>query len=220
MQTYFISKDLPLGLSKEEQEVLLSKISRGDSSARDIFIVSNVRLVLSLVITHFNGTLEEMQEYVSEGIIGLIRAVDTFDISKNCAFATYAIRCINNQILMYLRKNKKNTLQISLSEAICLDKNGEKFLLEEVLCEDMNVEDEVVLNEMVECMKEAFTLLPLRDRQILFLYFGLGDRRYTQREIGSMFGISRSYVCRILQDSLFDLKKAMMEIRAIQKTKK
>lgn len=222
MQTYFIENDLPECLSKEEEKRLLIQIRNGDMEARDTFIVANIRLVLSEVHGRFKCNYKIMQELVAEGIIGLIKAVDSFDVSKNYSFSTYACRCIHNEILMFIRKNNKTNLDVSLQEPLFLTESGVETVLQDTLYADINVEEECIQSQMIDRMMEVFECLPAREKQILSLYFGIekiGDC-YSQQEIADLLHISRSYVSRLISDTLAMLKKELMEPIVFQKTKK
>lgn len=218
MDGYFIEKNLPPVLSKEAQENLLLRINEGDVEAREMFIISNIRLVINRVIYYFGTLSIEKQELVAEGIVGLIKAVNTFDFSKGILFSSYATRCIDNEILMYLRKCKKLSVQVPFEEPIGNSKEGKPLILGEILCNNTNIEEEYCFRETLQESLKVFEELPEQDRYILSLYFGLnGNKRHNQQEIADICGISRSYVSRIIQKNLEKMRKQLTHEENYQK---
>ena len=201
----------PKALTKKEEEELLEKYKNGDESARDTLIERNLRLV-AYVAKKYLKENKETDDLISIGTIGLIKAVNTFDTEKNIRFATYAVRCIENEILMVLRSEKKLVNEVSLEEPIGKDTEGNEILLIDILYND----DESVFNEALgkinrkklysaieECLDE-------REKQIIILRYGLKDGHcIPQREIAKMFKISRSYVSRIEKKALEKLQAYM-----------
>ncbi len=196
---------LPSPLSAEEE---LSLLNEDSDSARDRLIVHNLRLVV-YIARKFDGTGTGIEDLISIGTIGLIKAVNTFCPEKNIKLATYASRCIENEILMYLRKisNRKN--EISIDEPLNVDWDGNELLLSDVLGSDgdevgrgVELEDErLLLNSFVDN-------LPVRERQIMEMRFGMnGYREYTQKEVADTLGISQSYISRLEKRIIVKLKK-------------
>lgn len=199
-ELFIDSNKLPKPLSKPELYSYLKQYKQGDLSAREKVIIHNIRLVLNQVSKKFSDTPYDKKELVSIGIVGLVKSVDTFDIDKNFEFATYAVRCINNEILMFLRKGKKAITDQSIYKPIGIDKNGNEKNLEDILEDNTSdfvseYEDQITYNEI----RKIVYNLPDRDREIILLYFGFVDNhQYTQNEIAEKLQISKSYVSRLL----------------------
>ena len=197
----------PKPLSQQEEREELIKMRNGDEKARDKLINHNLRLVAHVVKKYSNaGDADDM---ISVGTIGLIKAINTFSIDKGTQLSTYAARCIENEILMYLRQTKKRQNDISLQESVGIDKEGNEVTLEEKLADEgKSVEEITALKMTVEklykIMKERLTP---RELEIVILRYGLnGQKPVTQREIAKTMGISRSYVSRIETRALSKLK--------------
>ena len=193
----------PLPLSEEEESQLLSKMETGDSEARNILIERNLRLVAHIV-KKFDSTGEDVDDLISIGTIGLIKGIGTFKRNRNTRLATYAARCIENEILMHLRSIKKNKNDLLLQEPIGADKEGNEITLLDVLdtgTETVSEEVENLLEE--EKLKKELQQLTKREKKVIELRYGLLDGvNKTQREISKMLGISRSYVSRIEKKAL------------------
>lgn len=197
---YFVgaSDKLPEPLSKSEEEFYLVMASDGDITARDKLIEHNLRLVVFLA-KKYENTRVDLEDLVSIGTIGLIKAVKTYSIDKNIKLATYASRCIDNEILMYLRKNKKIRTEVSFEESLSFDADGNELHLEDVL----GTEPDIVTKELEhrldkKMMLEEINRLNPRDREIMILRYGLmGVDEKTQKEVAEMLGISQSYISRI-----------------------
>lgn len=199
---------LPPPLSKEEEEGLVIKLMAGDESIRSILIERNLRLVV-YIARKFENTGVGIEDLVSVGTIGLIKAVNTFDPDKKIKLATYASRCIENEILMYLRRNSKVKSEISFYEPLNVDWDGNELLLSDILGTDTDevynlIEDEVDKQLLVLAMNK----LSNREREIVNLRFGLqGGREKTQKEVADMLGISQSYISRLEKRIIKRLKK-------------
>lgn len=212
---YIQSSNLfPEPLSQEEEKNCLERLKNGDEEARNILIERNLRLVAH-VSKKYQTTNVEQDDLISIGTIGLIKGINSFDSSKNIRLATYVARCIENEILMFLRSSKKTKSEVYLNEPIGKDKDDNEVTLIEVLeTDNKTVEDEIDLKikvkKLYEKMKE---LLKDREKTILELRFGLGGLKpKTQNEIASMLGISRSYVSRIETKAIGKLSKEMNEL--------
>lgn len=201
---------LPPPLSKELEEELVTKCNNGDTDARNKLIEHNLRLVVFLA-KKYDNTMYDLEDLVSIGTIGLIKGVKTYKLDKNIKLATYASRCIDNEILMFLRKNKRRKVEISFEDSINLDGEGNELHLEDVLGTDGNIvekeyEDEV---DKITLSKEIENL-PDRDKEILTLRYGLnGSEEYTQKEVADMLGISQSYISRIEKKAISRLQSLM-----------
>lgn len=205
------TNSFPKPLSKEEEEFLLKKYSEGSEKARNILIERNLRLVAHIV-KKYNNSGKDIDDLISIGTIGLIKAISTFDASKGTRLATYAARCIENEILMCIRANKKARGEVSLQEPIGTDKEGNEITLLDILgIDEEDISDEIHLKFQKKKLREAINnVLKDREKKILELRYGLVDGVCkTQREIAAMLGISRSYVSRIEKRAIDKLSKAL-----------
>ncbi|NLY85940.1 MAG: RNA polymerase sporulation sigma factor SigK [Tissierellia bacterium] len=206
------SNSFPQPLSREEEEKYLKLYAQGDENARNILIERNLRLVAHIV-KKYNNTGKDTDDLISIGTIGLIKAISTYDSTKGTRLATYAARCIENEILMTIRSTKKNKLELSLQEPIGMDKEGNEINLLDILGTDVDkIIDEVDLRFQIKKLYRAINqVLKDREKVIIELRYGLIDGKCkTQREIANLLGISRSYVSRIETRALAKLHKALM----------
>lgn len=206
------SNSFPRPLSREEEEKYLMLYSQGDDSARTILIERNLRLVAHIV-KKYNSTGKDTDDLISIGTIGLIKAISTYNVDKGTRLATYAARCIENEILMTIRSSKKTKVELSLHEPIGMDKEGNEINLLDILGTDVDgIIDEVHLKLQVKNLYKAINqALKDREKTIIELRYGLVDGSCkTQREIANMLGISRSYVSRIETRALGKLNKALI----------
>ncbi len=189
---------LPPPLSKAEEEYYLTMASDGDLFARDKLIEHNLRLVVFLA-KKYENTRVDLEDLVSIGTIGLIKGIKTFSKDKNIKLATYASRCIDNEILMYLRKNKRVETEISLDESLSFDRDGNELKLEDILGTDADIVTKGLEQETErELVMEEINKLNDRDKEIIVLRYGLlGHKEMTQKEVASLLGISQSYISRI-----------------------
>jgi RNA polymerase sporulation-specific sigma factor len=201
-------KAFPKPLTCEEESLYLNGLMTGDSLAREELIIRNLRLVAHVLKKYSLNELEQ-EEYISIGVIGLIKAIDSFDASKGIRLATYATRCIDNEILMTLRSNKKLMREVSLSDSIGQDKEGNEIQLIDVLISnDEEPGEELIHYELIELLHDALnSVLTSREYEIIRLRYGLGCTACTQMEISRMFHISRSYVSRIEKKAIDKMKK-------------
>lgn len=192
------SSTFPQPLSEPEEADCLRRLREGDEEARSILIERNLRLVAHIV-KKFDNTGEEVDDLISIGTVGLIKAIGTFKPDKGTRLATYAARCIENEILMHLRTLKRVRGEVSLYDPIGVDREGNEITLLDVLGSDPDVVPDLVGKRLDESkLREKLTLLCAKERQVLELRYGIsGGPRKTQREIARMLGISRSYVSRI-----------------------
>lgn len=205
------TNSFPKPLSKEEETALLKEYAEGSERARNILIERNLRLVAHIV-KKYNNTGKDTDDLISIGTIGLIKAISTFDASKGTRLATYAARCIENEILMTIRASKKSKGEVYLQEPIGMDKEGNEISLLDILGTDNeDISDEIHLKFQEKKLHEAIDkVLKKREKRILELRYGLVDGVcMTQREIASMLGISRSYVSRIEKRAIDKLNKAL-----------
>ncbi|HDR7734557.1 TPA: RNA polymerase sporulation sigma factor SigE, partial [Bacillus thuringiensis] len=199
-EIYYIggSEALPPPLTKEEEEVLLNKLPKGDQAARSLLIERNLRLVV-YIARKFENTGINIEDLISIGTIGLIKAVNTFNPEKKIKLATYASRCIENEILMHLRRNNKNRSEVSFDEPLNIDWDGNELLLSDVLGTD----DDIITKDLEatvdrHLLMKALHQLNDREKQIMELRFGLaGGEEKTQKDVADMLGISQSYISRL-----------------------
>lgn len=203
---------LPPPLSKEEELKYLVRAKAGDEEARNILIEHNLRLVVFLAKKYENTTYD-IEDLVSIGSIGLIKGINTYKIDKNIKLATYASRCISNEILMFLRKNKRKRAEVSLEDALNYDAEGNELHLEDILGTDENlVPNEYEKQVDKEVLAKEIEGLPDRDREIMTLRYGLNNtKEYTQKEVAVMLGISQSYISRIEKKVIRKLKQVMVK---------
>ena len=185
-------------LSKDEELKYLIKAKEGDEKARNILIEHNLRLVVFLA-KKFDGSGYELEDLVSIGTIGLIKGINTYKIDKNIKLATYASRCISNEILMFLRKNKKLSNEISLDDTLNYDNEGNALSLEDILGTEIDIVDKEFQNQNdKELLQLEIAKLPKRDKQIMIMRYGLNNtQEYTQKEVADKLNISQSYISRI-----------------------
>ncbi len=197
-------------LSFEEESYYIEKYRQGDMAAKDILIERNLRLVAH-VVKKYQCSGEEMEDLISIGTIGLIKAVLTFDETKGSRLVTYAARCIDNELLMMFRTKKKSSRDVSIYEPIGTDKEGNEISLLDVI-EGANddIADKMDIAQNIKRLYDFVEeVLTEREKEIIILRYGLtGGEEVTQREIGSMLGISRSYVSRIEKRALGKLREA------------
>lgn len=210
---YFVgsSDALPPPLSQEDELSYLIKCKKNDIEARNILIEHNLRLVVFLA-KKFDGSGYDLEELVSIGTLGLIKGIMTYKIDKNIKLATYASRCINNEILMFIRKNKNRKAEVSFEDALNYDAEGNELHLEDI----MGTSGEIVHDELARKLDkkelmEKLLELPKRDQEIMELRYGLNNtQEYTQKEVADMLGISQSYISRIE-------KKVIKKLRGVMK---
>lgn len=201
---------LPPPLSKEDELKYLIDFQKGDEKAKEILIEHNLRLVV-FIAKKYESTGYDIEDLVSIGSIGLIKGINTYKIDKNIKLATYASRCIANEILMYVRKNKNRKGEISFEDALNYDAEGNELHLEDILGTDNNVVPDEIINKFDKMkLKEEINLLDKRDRQIMIMRYGLfNTKEYTQKEVAEILGISQSYISRIEKKVINKLKVTM-----------
>ena len=205
------SNTFPMPLEESEEQMYLQKLKSGDKGAKAILIERNLRLVAHIV-KKFSFPNKDVDELISIGTVGLIKAIDSFDSSKGTRLATYASRCIENEILMLFRNNKKMKSEVYLQDPIGIDKEGNEFCLMDILSSEKDcVLDSVEKNLQVKALyKKLGESLTKRESSIIIMRYGLIDGKCkTQREIASNLGISRSYVSRIEKKALKKLRKEL-----------
>ncbi|WP_373370770.1 RNA polymerase sporulation sigma factor SigE [Lederbergia panacisoli] len=209
-EIYYIggSEALPPPLSKDEEEVLLKKLPNGDKTARSLLIERNLRLVV-YIARKFENTGINIEDLISIGTIGLIKAVNTFNPEKKIKLATYASRCIENEILMYLRRNNKTRSEVSFDEPLNIDWDGNELLLSDVLgTDDDIITKNLEANVDKKLLFTALHKLSDREKQIMELRFGLtGGEEKTQKDVADMLGISQSYISRLEKRIIKRLRK-------------
>ena len=199
-EIYYIggSDVLPAPLDKADEEQAVRAMEAGDDSARQELIEHNLRLVV-YISRRFENTGVGLEDLISIGTIGLIKAVGTFNSGKNIKLATYASRCIENEILMYLRKSSNRRQETSIDEQLNTDCDGNELLLSDILGSEQNqISDDMEQNAEKDVLLKAVNKLSRREKQIMQLRFGLlGGCEHTQKEVADMIGISQSYISRL-----------------------
>ncbi|WP_242847515.1 RNA polymerase sporulation sigma factor SigE [Syntrophomonas zehnderi] len=205
---------LPPPLKEGEELKLISRLDQGDGTVKSTLIEHNLRLVV-YIAKKFENTGINIEDLVSIGTIGLIKAVNTFEPKKNIKLATYASRCIENEILMYLRRNLKNRVEVSLDEPLNVDWDGNELLLSDVLGTDGDMIYKTIESEVEKSLLwQAMHKLNSREKTIIQLRFGLNDgAEKTQKEVADILGISQSYISRLEKRIL---KRLQREIRKIE----
>ena len=205
---------LPPPLTPEEENACVSMLGReGDAQAKSVLIEHNLRLVV-YIAKKFDNTGVGVEDLISIGTIGLIKAINTFKCDKNIKLATYASRCIENEILMYLRRNNKTRLEVSIDEPLNVDWDGNELLLSDILGTDEDVIYKDLENEAERrVLSGAIEKLSDREKLIINLRFGLGNvdgEEMTQKEVANLLGISQSYISRLEKKIMKRLKKEMI----------
>lgn len=221
--TYFFTKvvcmflrvsggnNFPPPLSAKEEQRLFILAREGDMSARNTLIEHNLRLVAHIVKKYYSS-YPDQDDLVSVGTIGLIKAIDTFDIQKGARFATYAGKCLQNEILMYFRSRKKYTNEVSIEEPVDIDKDGNPLTYMDIISTDEDMVDEIETRiRSTEVYKAIEQVLTPREKSIILLRYGLTTqgKEYAQREVAEKMGISRSYVSRLEKGALEKLSEYM-----------
>ncbi|MBQ9922139.1 MAG: RNA polymerase sporulation sigma factor SigE [Clostridia bacterium] len=208
------SQTLPPPLEAEEEREMLENIRENsdDIQSRNILIEHNLRLVV-YIAKKFESTGIGIEDLVSIGTIGLVKAINTFKNDKNIKLATYASRCIENEILMYLRKITPRKYEISIDEPLNVDWDGNELLLGDILCGEADmVYRDIEEKEEKGIIMNAVKTLPERDRRIVYMRFGLcGEKEKTQKEVADLLGISQSYISRIEKKIINKLKKELTD---------
>lgn len=210
---YYIggSQTLPPPLEPEEEEITLKKLSRGDDEARKTLVERNLRLVV-YIAKKFENTGVGIEDLISIGTIGLMKAINTFNTDKNIKLATYASRCIENEILMYLRRSNKLKGEISIDEPLNQDGDGNELLLSDILGTDDDVTSRAIEDEVdKKLLRASMQKLNNREKNIMELRFGfISGNEKTQKEVADMLGISQSYISRLEKKIIGKMKKDIM----------
>ncbi len=207
------SGSFPRPLTAQEERYYLERSSKGDMEARNILIERNLRLVAHIMKKYYAQSSDQ-EDLISIGTIGLIKGITTFDTSKGARLATYAARCVENEILMYFRSQKKSAQDVSLSDYIETGTDGAALSLMDVVSEETDLLETVSAKErLVQVRKAVNDCLTDQERQVILLRYGLGGLKPSrQREVALMLGISRSYVSRIEKRALGKLRKALEDV--------
>lgn len=214
-EAHYISsgESLPSPMSPEEEAVTVEEYMKGSEEARLKLIERNLRLVV-YIAKRFDNTGVDTEDLISIGTIGLIKAVGSFKPDKNIKLATFASRCIENEILMHLRKTARTRAEVSLDEPLNVDFEGNVLLLSDILgTEPDSIYKDVEQSAEKEMLRESFSRLPERERRIVEMRFGLGGREeMTQKEIAEMMGISQSYISRLEKKIVASLKREIAKL--------
>lgn len=203
-------QSFPPPLDAQVEKQYFEQAAQGDEDARQLLILHNLRLV-SHIVRKYYGTAPNQEDLVSIGSIGLIKAVDSFNVNNGARFATYAAKCIQNEILMYFRSQRKLNNEISINETIDVDRDGNPLTYIDVISSEETVAEDLDRKMQTERMMRMLrTVLCERERQIIVMRYGLfGQKAHTQRQVADVLGISRSYVSRIEKSALEKLKSAL-----------
>ena len=203
---------LPPPLKGEAEQNALCAMERGDEQAKQLLIERNLRLVV-FIARRFENTGVNLEDLISIGTIGLIKAVGTYRTDKNIKLATYASRCIENEILMHIRKIAPQKAEVSLDEPINLDYDGNELLLSDILGTDEDLILKPLEDDVDLCLlRQAVRELPQREREIVFMRFGLeGRQELTQKEVAQKMGISQSYISRLEKRIMLRLRKELIK---------
>ena len=207
------SSSFPKPLSAEEEKKYIELYRKGDSHAKEVLIEHNLRLVAHIA-KKYTGSVRDSEDIISIGTIGLIKGISSFDPSKGTRLATYAARCVDNEILMLMRAQKKTQGDVSLNETIGTDKEGNQIMLIDVMkCDNADIFDEINSGIQVrQLYKNIKNELDERERKVILLRYGLsGKRCYTQKEVAKKLNISRSYVSRIEKKAVGKLGKGIVD---------
>ena len=202
---------LPPPLKGQEEQIALEALEQGDESAKQLLIEHNLRLVV-FIARRFENTGVNLEDLISIGTIGLIKAVGTYRRDKNIKLATYASRCIENEILMHIRKISGQKAEISLDEPINMDYDGNELLLSDILGTDEDVVSSALEDDVDLCLlRQALQELPPREREIVLMRYGLeGYKELTQKEVAQKMGISQSYISRLEKRIMLRLRKEIL----------
>ena len=210
---YYIggSDILPPPLKGEQEKAALAALEQGDEGAKQLLVEHNLRLVV-YIARRFENVSTGLEDLISIGTIGLIKAIGTYRLDKNIRLATYASRCIENEILMHIRKISGMKAEVSLDEPINLDCDGNELLLSDILGTDADEISRPLEDDVDLCvLRQALGELPSREREIVFLRFGLeGRKELTQKEVAERMGISQSYISRLEKRIMAKLRKEML----------
>ncbi len=209
---YYINgpETLPPPLTKEEEETIMQQLREGDETNRELLITHNLRLVV-YIAKKFDSPTASTEDLVSIGTIGLMKAVKTFNPEKNIKLATYASRCIENEILMYLRKSSNSKVEMSFDEPLSVDWDGNELTLRDVLgTESDEISQEIEYEDEKRLLMCVVSKLPKKEQDIMELRFGLNGRKvHTQKELADLMGISQSYISRLEKRILNKIRDEM-----------
>lgn len=212
-ECYYINgpETLPAPLTQEEEETVMEELRNGNEAHRELLITHNLRLVV-YIAKKFEGCATSTEDLVSIGSIGLMKAVKTFDPNKNIKLATYASRCIENEILMHLRKISNAKLEMSFDEPLSIDWDGNELTLRDVLGSDADeISNDIEYSDEKKMLLKIIAELPEKERELMKKRFGiLGETEHTQKELADMMGISQSYISRLEKKILEKIKTQMM----------
>ncbi len=200
----------PPPLSASEERACFLAMEKGDARAREKLILHNLRLV-SHIVRKYYASAKNQEDLISIGNLGLIKAVDSFRVSNGARFATYAAKCIQNEILMHFRSQKKLSAEVSIHETIDVDRDGNPLTYMDVVCGDENIPEEIARKlSLQKVLRYIDRILDARERQVIRLRYGLGNAQpLTQRQVAERLGISRSYVSRIEKGAIEKLREEM-----------
>lgn len=216
-QIFLEGYTIPPKLTKEETERLFREFYEGSKDARNKLITYNFRLILMVINQNFGRDEYAKKDFFSVGVIGLIHAVDTYEITKGYAFSTYATKCIKNEILTFLKDSKNDRQIYSLNQVISKNDNDDEVELEDIVSDDNDLTEDYEQKEVYKIIREILDQIPAGKRRILMMYFGFDrDRIYNKTEIAQMYGLSRNFVSKLITNTLKDIRKELLARRIIE----
>lgn len=203
---------LPPPLTKEEEETVMTELKNGDESHKELLITHNLRLVV-YIAKKFDGCVTSTEDLISIGTIGLMKAVKTFNPNKNIKFATYASRCIENEILMHLRKVNNSKFEMSFDEPLSVDWDGNELTLRDVLGSDPDeISSDIEYNDEKKLLLRIVAELPVKERELMKKRFGImGEKEHTQKQLADLMGISQSYISRLEKRIIEKIRTEIMK---------
>lgn len=203
---------LPPPLTKEEEETVMAELRAGNDTHRELLVTHNLRLVV-YIAKKFDGCATSTEDLVSIGTIGLMKAVKTFDPEKNIKLATYASRCIENEILMHLRKVNNSKIELSFDEPLSIDWDGNELTLRDVLgSEPDEISNDIEYNDEKKLLLKIVLTLPEKEQELMKKRFGiLGEKEHTQKQLADVMGISQSYISRLEKKILEKIRSEMQQ---------
>ena len=216
--SYITQNAFPQPLSAQEEALYLKRLQENDEEARDMLIKHNLRLVAHIA-KKFESLSEDTDDLISIGTIGLIKVINTFNVDKGAKLATYAARCVENEILMYLRRNNKTKMEVSIDEPLNVDWDGNELLLSDILGTDEDIIYKDLEHEVdKKLLTRAMTILTDREKMIIELRFGINQKEGKEKkkkEVADMLGISQSYISRLEKKIIKRLKREMIKMGCV-----
>ena len=214
-ELFIESSNLPKPLTKDEIKALVIEMQNGSAEAREKLIIHNIRLVINEAVNKFSSYIIDKKDFVSVGIIGLIKAVDNFDLSKNIEFSSFAVKCIDNEILMFLNKNTKYLETDSIDRVISEDQDGSELRVIDLLVSDENIADDYEYSEVLDILISLVEKLPEKEQSIIKHYYGIcNSKMMNQKDLATLIGVDKSVISK-RQKAILEKLRAMLESRGV-----